>query len=58
MTFVDKSLIIDTDGRIEVFGLFKLTYKNERPKSADYLNKIKFFIFYKIYFLLEVELFV
>ncbi len=35
ITFVHKSLINVTTGRIEVFGLLKLTHKNDRPNNAD-----------------------
>ena len=48
ITFVHKSLICDTVGRREGLGLFKLTHKNERPKSDDcyYLIKINLIIFF------------
>ena len=35
ITFVHFSLISVTIGRIEVFEVFKLTYKNDRPNNAD-----------------------
>jgi hypothetical protein len=49
MTFVHRSLITVTDGRIDVFGLFKLTYKNDRPNNADY-RRNEIFVFNRISF--------